>query len=143
MTQEKLAMTDGMRKATNQGADQAQSTADQFRDQAQSAREAFAEQVVEPAKRAGEAMKESGQRMAENGSTIGTRMIDQAETNAHAAFAAMRQAAGAKDLSDVMRIQGEFLREQGNRGMAQAREIGDLIMQFGRDAVAPLRGDKG
>jgi len=42
----------------------------------------------------------------------------------------------------VMKIQGEFLREQGSRSMANAREIGELIMQFGREAVAPLRGDK-
>lgn len=147
-------MTDTVKDAIDQGADaanfaadsaanQAKSTTDQFRDQAQSAREAFSERVVDPAKRAGEAIKESGQRMAQGGTTIGARMIDQAEQNTHAAFAAMRQAAAAKDLSDVMRIQGDFLREQGNRGMSQAREIGELIMQFGRDAVAPLRGDKG
>jgi hypothetical protein len=55
----------------------------------------------------------------------------------------MRAAASAKDLSEVMKIQGDFLRDQGSRSMSQAREIGELIMQFGRDAVAPLRGDKG
>ena len=52
----------------------------------------------------------------------------------------MRAAAGAKDISDVMRIQSEFLRDQGNRSMAQAREIGELIMQFGQDAVGSARG---
>jgi hypothetical protein len=50
----------------------------------------------------------------------------------------MRAAAAAKDLSEVMKIQGEFLREQGSRSMTNAREIGELIMQFGREAVAPL-----
>jgi hypothetical protein len=39
-----------------------------------------------------------------------------------------------------MRIQGDYLREQGQRSMAQAREVGELIMQFGRDAVGTLRG---
>jgi hypothetical protein len=101
---------------------------------------AFHERVVEPAQRAGEAMRASGQKMAENGSQVGLRMIDQAETNAQEAFAAMRRAAAASDLAEVMRIQGDYLREQGTRSMAQAREIGDLIMQFGRDAVQPLRG---
>jgi hypothetical protein len=67
-------------------------------------------------------------------------MIDQAEQNAREAFAAMREAAEAKDISQVMKIQGDYLREQGTRSMSQAREIGELIMQFGRDAVAPLRG---
>ena len=91
---------------------------------------------------AGEAMRASGRKMAEGGSTIGTKMIDQAETNAREAFAAMREAASAKDLSDVMKIQGDYMREQAQRGMSQAREIGELIMQFGRDAVTPMRGDR-
>ena len=67
-------------------------------------------------------------------------MIDQAEQNAREAFAAMREAASAKDLSDVMKIQSAFMQSQGQRSMSQAREIGELIMQFGRDAVAPLKG---
>lgn len=108
---------------------------------ADAAREGFQERVVEPAKRAGEAMKASGQKMAEGGSTIGMRMIEQAEQNAHGAFAAMREAASAKDLNQVLKIQGDYLREQSTRSMAQAREMGDLILQFGRDAVAPLRGE--
>lgn len=91
-------------------------------------------------KGAGDAMKASGQKMAEGGSTIGLKMLDQAESNTREAFAAMRAAAGAKDISDVMRIQSDFLRDQGNRSMAQAREIGELIMQFGRDAVGSARG---
>lgn len=102
----------------------------------------FNEKIVDPVRKAGEAMRASGARIAEGGSTVGTKMIDQAETNARQAFAAMRAAAGAKDLSEVMKIQGDFLRDQGSRSMTQAREIGELIMQFGRDAVAPLRGDQ-
>ena len=100
----------------------------------------FHERIAEPARRAGEAMKASGEKMVEGGSTIGAKMIDQAEQNAREAFTAMREAANAKDISEVMKIQGEYLREQSSRSMAQAREIGELIMQFGRDAVAPLKG---
>jgi phasin family protein len=110
---------------------------------ADKARETINERIIDPAKKAGEAMRASGAKMAENSSTIGAKMIDQAEANAKEAFAAMRAAASAKDLSEVMKIQGDFLRDQGSRSMGQAREIGELIMQFGRDAVAPLRGDKG
>lgn len=101
------------------------------------------EKIVDPAKKAGEAMRASGAKMAEGGSTVSMKMIDQAEANAREAFAAMRAAASAKDLSEVMKIQGDFLRDQGSRSMSQAREIGELIMEFGREAVAPLRGDKG
>ncbi|WP_294200202.1 phasin family protein [uncultured Sphingomonas sp.] len=93
-------------------------------------------------KGAGEAMHASGQKMAEGGSAVTLKMLDQAETNAREAFAAMREAASARDLSEVMRIQGEFMREQGNRSMSQAREIGEMIVQFGRDAIGAARGTK-
>ncbi len=109
---------------------------------ADKAREAINERIIDPARKAGEAMRAGSSKVAEGGSAIGAKMIDQAEANAREAFAAMRAAAHAKDLSEVMKIQGDFLRDQGSRSMGQAREIGELIMQFGRDAVAPLRGDK-
>jgi hypothetical protein len=110
-----------------------------MRDAANRARDGFAEHVMDPARRAGEAMRASGQKVADGSATIGLKIIEQAEQNSHQAFEAMREAAKAKDLTDVMRIQGEFLRQQGERSMTQAREIGELIMQFGRDAVSPLR----
>lgn len=132
--------TDTSRSATDRVADAARGATDQFRQGAEKARDTFQDHVVEPAKRAGEALKESGQRMVEGGSVLGGKLIDQAETNTSQAFAAMRAAANAKDLSEVMKIQGEYLREQGQRSMTQAREVGELIMQFGRDAVSPLRG---
>ena len=100
---------------------------------------AFGDQV----KDAGEAMRASGHKIADNSSSLGVAMIDQAQSNAQEAFAAMRAAAQAKDLSDVMRIQGDYLRAQSQRSMNQAREIGELIMKFGRDAVAPMQGGKG
>lgn len=94
-------------------------------------------------KNTGEAMQASGKKALENGSTISARLIDQAETNARQAFAAMREAAKADDINEVMRIQSDYMREQAQRSVEQAREIGDLIMQFGRDAIAPLTNGKG
>lgn len=120
--------------------DQAKAAAGKVREGAEKAREAFQERVIDPAKRAGEAMKASGEKVVEHNKNVGLKMLDQAESNAREAFAAMRAAAGAKDLSEVMKIQGEFLREQSNRSMTQAREIGELIMQFGRDAVSAAKG---
>ncbi|MDY0959941.1 MULTISPECIES: phasin family protein [unclassified Sphingomonas] len=99
---------------------------------------AFADRM----KGAGEAMQASGQKIAEGGSAVTMKMLDQAETNAREAFAAMREAASARDLSEVMRIQAEFMREQGNRSMSQAREIGEMIVQFGRDSIGAVRGSK-
>ena len=130
---------DAAKSATDRAAEAAKGATDTLRQGAEKARDAFQDHVMEPAKRAGEALKESGQRVAEGGSAIGAKLIDQAESNTHQAFAAMRAAANAKDLSEVMKIQGDYLREQGQRSMVQAREVGELIMQFGRDAVAPLR----
>ena len=127
------------KSATDKAATAAKNATDKAKQTADKARAGFADHVVEPAKRAGEAMKASGQKVAEGGATISARLIDQAENNAKEAFSAMREAAKAKDISDVMRIQGDYLREQGQRSMSQAREIGELIMQFGRDAVTPLR----
>ena len=139
----KQAVDDGAnasKAATDRAADAAKGAADTMRDHAEKARDAFSEKVVDPARRAGEAMKESGGKIAEGGATIGKAMIDQAEQNAREAFAAMREAASASDLTQVMKIQGDYLREQSQRSMSQAREIGELIMKFGKDAVARLQG---
>ena len=119
------------------------SASDTMREAGEKARGAFLERIAEPVKRAGEAMKATGEKMQQSGSTIGLKMLDQAETNTQAAFSAMREAAQAKDLSEVMKVQGDFLREQGNRSMSQAREIGELIMQFGRDAVGTMNAMRG
>ena len=98
------------------------------------------EKIVDPARKAGEAMRQSGAKVAEGGSTVSMKLIDQAEQNAREAFAALRAAAGAKDLTEVMKVQGDYLREQGTRAMSQAKEIGELIVKIGQDTVAPLRG---
>ena len=98
------------------------------------------EKIVDPARKAGEAMRQSGAKVAEGGSTVSMKLIDQAEQNAREAFAALRAAAAAKDLSDVMKVQGEYLKEQSSRSLAQAREIGELIVKIGRESVAPLTG---
>ncbi|BCA62061.1 hypothetical protein HMP09_1295 [Sphingomonas sp. HMP9] len=140
----KQAVDDGAtasKAATDRAAEATKGAADTMRENAEKARDAFSEKIADPARHAGEAMKESGGKIAEGGATIGKAMIDQAEQNAREAFAAMRDAASAKDLTQVMKIQGDYLREQSQRSMSQAREIGEMIMKFGKDAVAPLRGD--
>lgn len=104
-------------------------------------KETISERVIDPMKRAGEAIRASGGKVAEGSSAVGLKVIDQAEANAREAFAAMRAAAAAKDITEVMKIQGDYLREQGSRSMAQAREIGELIMEFGKQSAAPFRGE--
>lgn len=94
--------------------------------------------VSDQMKAAAEAMQQTTQKAAASSAELGMRMLDQAEANAREAFAAMRAAASAKDVGDVMRIQGEYLREQGSRSMTQAREIAEMITGFGRDAIAQM-----
>lgn len=77
-----------------------------------------------------------------NASQIGLAVLSQAEANTQEAFRAMRAAAAASDVNEVMRIQSDYIREQGNRSMAQAREIGDLIAQFGRAAMGQMTGGR-
>ena len=137
------AAADQAKSATDQAASFAKDAAERMRSAGEQARSTFNDRVVEPAKRAGEALREGGQKVAENNQAIGLKMIDHAENNAREAFAAMRKAAQASDLSSVMQIQGDYLREQSTRSMAHAREVGDLIAQFGRDALGAMRGGSG
>ena len=144
MAEESKKNADYAANQAKSGADQAanfaKGAADRMRDAGAKVQETFNDRVVEPAKRAGEALRQGGQQIAANNQQIGVKMIDQAEQNAREAFTAMRKAAQATDLSEVMRVQGEYLREQSQRSMAQAREIGELIVNFGRDAVGAMRG---
>ncbi len=137
------AAANSTKSAADQAANFAKDAADRMRSAGEQARTAFQDRVAEPVRRAGEAIREGGQKVAENNQAVGLKMIDQAETNAHEAFAAMRKAAQASDLSTVMQIQGDYLREQSSRSMAQAREIGELIARFGRDAIGAMRGGAG
>lgn len=104
--------------------------------------ESMADAATAGLKGAGEAIKASGEKLAANSAAMSMKMIDHAEANTREAFAAMRDAAKAASLADVLKIQGDFIREQGGRSMTQAREIGELIAQFGREAIAPLTGKK-
>jgi hypothetical protein len=96
--------------------------------------------ITDKMKAAGEKMRASSEKVAESGTQLGMKMLDQAEQNTREAFNAMRAAAKARDLSEVMHVQGEYLREQGSRSMAQAREIGEMIANFGRDTIGKMTG---
>ncbi len=90
----------------------------------------------------GDKMKQGGERIAQGGQDLGLKLLDQAETNTREAFRAMRDAAQAKDISEVMKIQGDYLREAGSRSVSQAREIGEMIASFGREAMGQFTGGR-
>jgi len=104
--------------------------------------EKAAAKIAGGAKKAGKAMKEIAEKAVVNASSLNAKVIDHAEENTRAAFAAMRTAASVKSVQELAKVQTEFVKEQGARSMTQVREIGDLIAQFGRDAMAAMRPTK-
>ncbi len=136
-----------MAKTPNEAMDQAADTAKAGMDAAQDGARRAGEQMqdgmaqaTDHMQAAGDRMKATGEAMADAGSQLGLKMLDQAETNTREAFQAMRSAAQANDLSEVMRIQTEFLREQSSRSVSHVREIGELIADFGRNAIGQMTG---
>lgn len=106
--------------------------------EAADAAKAGGDAVSDTMRSAADRMQAAGSAIADSGTQLGVKMLDQAEANTQEAFRAMRAAAEASDLSEVMRIQAEYLREQGSRSVTQAREIGELIASFGRNAIGSV-----
>ncbi len=51
------------------------------------------------------------------------------------AFKALRTAATSGSVTDVLKAQTDYVKDQSARSLAQAKEIGELIANFGRNAV--------
>jgi phasin family protein len=100
------------------------------------------DRLTQPLKAAGDAMRDAGAKAAENSSAMSLTVIEHAEQNTREAFAAMRAAAKVTSLADLMKLQGDYVREQSSRSVEQARQIGDLITRFGREVMSPLGGKK-
>lgn len=107
---------------------------------ASNAARSAAERVAEPIKQAGQRVRDGAGRAVKNTVAVNTKVIDHAETNAREAFAAMRKVASAQSLQDVIKVQSEFVRQQGARTATQVREVGEMIASFGRDALEMMRG---
>ncbi len=104
--------------------------------------EKMTEKATETVKKAGKSLKDAATNAAGNAAALNNKVIDHAEANTRAAFAAMRSAASVKSVSDLAKIQTDYVKEQGARSMTQVKEVGDLIAQFGRDAMAAWRPGK-
>ena len=102
----------------------------------------MADRIIEPLKKGGEQVRAAGEKLMADSSTVNLKVLDHAQKNAMEAFTAMRAAASSSSLKEVMEIQSNFIREQAARSMEQAREVGEMIAQFGRSAVAPMMGKK-
>jgi len=104
--------------------------------------EKLTEKATETVKKAGKSIKESAEKAAANAAALNSKVIDHAEENTRAAFAAMRSAASVKSVQELAKIQTEFVKEQSARSMTHVREVGDMIAQFGRDAMSSWRPKK-
>jgi hypothetical protein len=85
-------------------------------------------------------LKQTATQAAENTAQLNMKVIDHAEENTRQAFNALRAAAKANGLSELMQVQADYVRDQGARSMAQVREIGELITNFGRSAMSGMTG---
>ena len=106
------------------------------------ANEQFTEKATDAMKQAGQSLKDAAGKATANASALNTKVLDQAEENTRAAFAAMRSAASVKSVTDLAKIQTDYVKEQGARSMTQVKEVGELIAQFGRDAMSTWRPNK-
>ena len=93
-------------------------------------------------KAAGDAVREGATKAAENSAALSMKVIDHAEENTRQAFAALRAAAKAGGVTELMQVQSEYVREQGTRSMNQVREIAEMIANFGRSAMSGRGGNK-
>lgn len=89
--------------------------------------------------KAGEALKGAATNAASNAAALNGKVIDHAEENVREAFRALRAAATATSVQDVVKAQSDYVQAQGARSMTQAREIGEMIASFGKSAVEAFR----
>jgi len=138
-------MAKKVKDAIDKGAKRAKDATDKAAKRAKDATDraaTAAKGVADRVEAAGENVRKSGEKIAKQGSAVSLKVIEQAEANTREAFTALRAAAAAAgNPTEVAKIQGDYLRQQGARSMAQAREIGELILQFGRDAVGAGKKD--
>jgi hypothetical protein len=89
------------------------------------------DQMMQPMKQVSEALNLAKERAKEQNEAVGGRLIDYAQSNLNDTLEALRAAAAAKDVQEVLTIQGKFLRDQMTRSMEQFRELGELIKPKG------------
>jgi hypothetical protein len=73
---------------------------------------------------------------AEQAQSLNAKVLDHAEQNVREAFAALRTAATAGSMPEVLKASGDYVRDQSARSMAQAKEIGEMIAGFGKNAMS-------
>ena len=89
-------------------------------------------------KEAGAALASSGHIMDEKRREILVTLIENAQENADATFAALRDVMEAESIGDSLKIQREALRDGIERNLAQVRDVAALAAQSSRQSFEPM-----
>ena len=106
----------------------------------------FAEKSVDQARKAfegfvGAAQKAAGQAddtaatLSTNAKAVGGKAMSYAETNIRAAFDHAQKLVRAKDMTEVMALQSDFVREQMAAMQEQAKELGSTFQNAAKASV--------
>ncbi len=78
-------------------------------------------------KQASNAFKEATERATHYNEAVTVRLIDFAQSNLTVACEALRSAARAQNISELMSINANFLSQQMSRSLDQFRELSELL----------------
>lgn len=100
------------------------------------AREAF-EKFLAGAQAAAGSIEEHGATVRAGAKEIGAKAIAYAEKNVHASLDYAQSLVHAKDVSEVMRLHGEYVQAQMKALAEQASEIGQAVSKAAIDVTKP------
>jgi hypothetical protein len=95
-------------------------------------------QFGEPFKKATSTLKAVQDKALSSSQQINLKMLDIAKQNTTSTLEAMKSFTCASDMSEALSVQQAFVRDQAAAGMAQMREVGDMVAKVGREALAPV-----
>jgi phasin len=95
------------------------------------------EKFLEGAQATADRVEERGASMRAGVKDVGTKAISYAEKNVQASLDYAQSLLRAKDLTDVMRLHGEFVRGQMRTLAEQASEMGQIVSSAAMDAAKP------
>ncbi|QPF90867.1 phasin family protein [Bradyrhizobium commune] len=100
------------------------------------AREAF-EKLLANAQAAAGSLEEHGATMRAGAKDLSARALTFAEANVQASLNYAQSLVHAKDLSEVMRLHGEYVQSQMKALADQANEMGQIVHRAAMDATQP------
>jgi phasin family protein len=107
------------------------------------ANEDFTKKATEAVTQASKSIQDAAGKAGANASALNAKVIEHVETNARAAFDALRTVADVKSVQELAQVQSEFVKAAAERSQAQIKEVSEMIVQFGKDAMAMFQPKQG